>query len=970
MTRIETEPVARNHDAHPTSDIANRGAELEEFHGAVAGALQPRRSRPRGEPRRAVERKRHWTAEGCGPTMTYRMTYPTTRHPAGPPVSKMATIVTCCLRHRRLVVLIWAVGIGLSLLYLTMIDNRYSDEFSAPASESTSALATLHAQLSGPPGDSVTVVAHSRSGRRVDDPAERATLDDLFGSIRKCEHVRALSTPFTPEGRGQVSPDGTVAYATVYFDQSGPDLSPAVRQVVDSAAKAARTSGLEVDVGGEAVSRATRGGGIFLTLGWPEILGLGGAAIILLLTLRSPVAMLLPLVSAGAAVFTGLAVVGLGSYVWPAASFSPELVKLVGFGVGIDYALFVVSRFRQAVRHQEDVSAAVVAAMSTAGRVVIFAGMTVCVAMLSLFTLDLDLLYSVATAASITVALSMICAITLLPALLGLCGRRIPAPRVRAPGSSPAADGHAHRLSKCVERHPWRALILGVGVLGVLWLPGFGLPIGSADASVDPTSSTTRHAYDLLARGFGPGFNGPLLLVATARGPMDAESLTRLGTDVARDGEVAAVAPLQWNADRTTAVLTVFPRSAPNTEPTESLLGRVREKIVPVATANTGLHVDVGGVTATSVDIAGVLDRAQWWFKGLVMMVSALLLLWVFRSLGIPVKAAALNWASVQAALGVVGLVFSRGWFAGLLHVETGPIAPFLPIMIFAMTFGVSMDYEMFIISRIREEWLRSGRNEEAVTKGLSHTVGVVSAAASIMAVVFGAFAVFGDDRMIQMFGLGLFAAIVLDVTIIRCLVLPATLHLCGDRVNWGLPAWMSRLLPELTLEGEKHAAERADETRQRPVIDKRAAKNSSEGVVEVRATSGDNHLGGDDLDERIVKWLVDKFKSSNGIDLTNDDIALQRIREAAKKAKIALASSNSASINLPYITVDADKNPMFLDEALSRAEFQKITSDLARAALNYVSVHKGPRPTVDPLSAKSNIIYPPPVGRQILPPE
>ena len=362
---------------------------------------------------------------------------------------------------------------------------------------------------------------------------------------------------------------------------------------------------------------------------------------------------------------------------------------------------------------------------------------------------------------------------------------------------------------------PWATLLLGVGVLGVLAWFGVGLHTGPVDAGTDRPSSSTRHAHDLLTLGFGPGSQGPVLIVATAPHPLEADAMSRLADVAGGDPEVAAVLPRQCSADRTTCLLTVVPRSAPQDDATSALVRRLREHLSAhetrvgeqVEPTAQGMSVDVGGLTATSDDLADLLDRGTWQFKGALLLVSAILLLVIFRSLTVPLKTAAQNLLSVQAALGVVALVFSGGLLADLLEVEPGPIAPYVPLIVFTMAFGVSIDYEIFLVSRIREEWLRRGNNAEAVTRGLTSSAGVITAAASIMAAVFAAYAVLDNDRLIKQLALGLFAAIVLDALVIRWLVLPSSMIMFGAKLNWRLPAVMDRWLPQLAIDGNVHAA-------------------------------------------------------------------------------------------------------------------------------------------------------------------
>jgi putative drug exporter of the RND superfamily len=708
-----------------------------------------------------------------------------------------------CFRHHGVVILAWLI-LGMTLVLLGhQAETRYIGDVSMPSSESEHARRTAVDAFPGPSGDVLKIVVTTCPGDqrnvvgatcrgRVDDPPVRRRLERLFGSIRRMAHVAHVASPYAPGRAQQINRDRTVAYAQVRFDQSGERLpGSAVRHVVE-AAEAGRQSDLQIQLLGEMVSESPRRHGFAA-----EALGLLLTTVILRRFFRSWLATALPLLIGIIGVGAGLVVVELVSPLIPAAAFYPKLVRMVGVAVAVDYALFQMDRFRRARRDGADVATAVATASTSAGRAVVWAAVTFAAAMLSLFAEPIELLHSVAITVVITVCLTTLASVTLIPALLRLVGHRIPV--------APARDsGWAWSWTRRVQHRPWVALLIGLCLLLALWLPAWGVRGRIATAGNDADGATTRAAYELLARGFGDGINGPFTLVATVPRLADAPAVTRLRGTVTEDRGVAAVAAPRWDLGRTTAVLVVYPRADPGTEMAEDLLDRLRVTIVPQAVHGTRAHVAVGGVTATSRDLAvglNPLGAAQAPFVGLVLTVSGLLLLLAFRSVLVPVKAAAMNLLSVAAAYGVVCLVFARGIGADLLGVAAGPVEPWLPLMIFSLLFGLSLDYEVIIVARVREEWRGGADAEAAVTRGLAETAGVVTAAAAVMAANFFSHAELADDRTIKEFGLGLGTAVAVDVTIVRLCLLPAAMQVIR-RVNFYLPRWLDQMLPPLSIEG------------------------------------------------------------------------------------------------------------------------------------------------------------------------
>ncbi|HEX8803940.1 MAG TPA: MMPL family transporter, partial [Acidimicrobiales bacterium] len=524
----------------------------------------------------------------------------------------------------------------------------------------------------------------------------------------------------------------------------------------------------------------------------------------------------LPIGTALVGLMTSFGLIGLAAAVVDVNTVAPTLAAMIGLGVGIDYALFIVTRHRENLRAGMTVEEAAGRAVATSGSAVLFAGMTVVIAICGLAIAGIGAVTVMGLMAGLTVAVMVAIALTLLPALLGFAGHRIDALRVRVPGrrraSAAAADGDGlpptdretlwHRWGRQVSAHPWRYLVAGVAVLALLAAPVASLRLGMVDNGSSPESLTTRRAYDLLADGFGPGFNGPLLLSVELDGA-PVEVLAPLEAALAGDPGVRAVAEPRVNDAGTAAVLPVVPTSAPQDDATSRLVHRLRHDVIPEALtgAPDGVRVYVGGQTATFIDLSDKVASRLPWFIGAVIGLSVLLLMTVFRSIAVPLKAAAMNLLSIGAAYGVIVAVFQWGWLKGLFGVEeTVPIVAFMPMMLFAILFGLSMDYEVFLLSRVREEYLQRGDNDGAVVEGIAATARVITSAALIMISVFAAF-VLSVDPLVKMFGLGLATAVLVDATVVRIVLVPATMRLLGDR-NWWLPAWLDRRLPRLDVEG------------------------------------------------------------------------------------------------------------------------------------------------------------------------
>ncbi|MFB7514189.1 MMPL family transporter [Streptomyces sp. NPDC056144] len=711
----------------------------------------------------------------------------------------MAAIARWCVRHRLVVVLLWLLALGGAGTGAILAGNAYSNDYEVPGTESGRATALLERGFHGLGGDTDTIVWHTGQGSvRADSVQQRATA--MLDEVAKLPGIAAVSSPYGEAGAGQVSEDGRTAYATVTFDAQADDIPKAQAKALVDTAKAAADEDLQVELGGTAVALTEAPEGHIA-----EAVGVAVAAVVLFLAFGSLAASALPiataLVSVGIA-YSGIVLLG---HVMTVADFAPMLGMLVGLGVGIDYALFIVTRHRKGLKRGLSVPEAAETAVATTGRAVVFAGATVCIALLGMLILRLSFLNGVAIAASLTVVLTVAASVTLLPALLSLIGMRALSRRERRVlaerGPQPELPtGFAARWSAFVERHPKLLGGLAVLVMAALALPTLSLHLGTSDQGNNPATATTRQAYDLLADGFGPGVNGPLTLVAGLDGADDRVALDQLPAALAATRGVAAVSPVTYNSSGDTAVLTVVPDSSPQSKATSDLVDRLRTDVIPKAEAGTSLDVAVGGVTASYDDFASIIVGKLPLFVGAVIALGCLLLLLAFRSIGIPLKAAAMNVAAVASAFGIVVAIFQWGWGSELLGLgSAGPIEPFLPVIMVSVLFGLSMDYQVFLVSRMYEEWLETGDNRRAVRVGLAETSRVINSAAVIMISVFLAFVLSGD-RVIAMFGIALAAAVALDAFVLRTLLVPALMHMLGG-ANWWLPKWLDRILPRISIE-------------------------------------------------------------------------------------------------------------------------------------------------------------------------
>jgi RND superfamily putative drug exporter len=699
------------------------------------------------------------------------------------------------------------------------------DDFSVPGVESQQALDLLAERFEARAGATAMVVFHTDSGS-VTDAAHAGTITETVREVEGLDHVASVTDPLG--GPRSISPDQRTAFAAVQYDASTKDVGHDGLDALVATAPSEQATGVQVSYGGElptVLKEHSEGPG--------EMIGVLVALVILMVALRSVVSAGTPIIAALIGLVTGLSLVGLVGALVDIPSIALRLATMIGLGVGIDYALFVLSRHRDQLAEGMDLRTSIGRTNATAGAAVVVAGGTVVVAILGLGFAGVPFVAALGWAASIVVAVAVLVAVTLLPAVLRVAGARVlprsaralparsipsasstandPVAAVPADKALRASPGHEigeptelrgwMRWAHAVAHRPWPAAVGATVVLVVMATPLLGMRLGQVDAGTDPASMTQRKAYDLLAVEFGPGFNGPLLVAVDLTEATDRGVLDDIATALRDEPGVRAVAPPETNKAGDTALFTVVPTSAPQDEATSDLVHRLRDDVLPTATADTGAEALVGGPTAGFIDQSDRIAQRLGWFIAGVVALSFVLLLIVFRSILVPVTAAMMNLLSIGAAYGVVVAVFQWGWgreFIGLA--EAVPIASFVPMMMFAILFGLSMDYQVFILSRIREEYHAGHTNIASVVVGLGATAKVITAAALIMIGVFVGF-VASDDPVVKMMGIGLATAVAVDATIVRMILVPAVMSLIGD-ANWWLPRWLDRVLPDIDLEG------------------------------------------------------------------------------------------------------------------------------------------------------------------------
>ncbi|CAG7601029.1 Putative drug exporter of the RND superfamily [Actinacidiphila bryophytorum] len=712
----------------------------------------------------------------------------------------MAVLARWCFRHKWLVILLWVAalfGIGTAG---RVAGDTYSNVFSLPNTESSKVIDLLDKAVHDQSGESDTVVWHVDSGS-VRDASVRQRITPMLDKVRHQKDVGQVVSPYDAAGAAQISKDGRTAYATVTYDVLGAELDKAqVHDLVDTA-HSARADGLQVELGGNIIQSVEEP-----PAGLSEFVGIGAAAVVLFLAFGSLFGMLTPIVTALFAIGISSSLITLLTHTMNVPDFAGQLAMLVGLGVGIDYALFIVTRHRKGILSGKSPEEAAVTAVNTSGRAVLFAGGTVCIALLGMFTVGLSLLYGVAISAAMTVVVSVLAAITLLPAMLGVFGQRVLSRRQRRKFAAEGprtgdAVGAAMRWSTFVQRHPKSLAAVAVVVMAVLAIPTLSLRLGSSDQGNDQKSSTTRKAYDMLADGFGPGFNGPLTILAEVPGgAKDKAALDGLVTTLDHTKGIAYAAALPMQPDSTVALVRAVPTTSPQDKATTTLINHLRSDVVPAAERGTTMKAYIGGPTATFKDFASVLGSKMPIFIGVIIALGFVLLLLAFRSLVVPLTAAVMNMVAAGASFGVLVATFQWAWGGSLLGAtREGPIDAFLPVIMLALLFGLSMDYQVFLVSRMHEEWVHTKDSARAVRVGLAETSRVINSAAVIMICVFGAFALSGV-RVLGMFGIGLAGAVALDAFILRTVLVPSLMHLFGT-ANWWLPSWLDKRLPHMAVE-------------------------------------------------------------------------------------------------------------------------------------------------------------------------
>jgi RND superfamily putative drug exporter len=752
------------------------------------------------------------------------------------------TLGTWCHDHRRLVVALWFVALLAGGALNGAVGSDYSTQLQLPDVESKHGFDLLDAHFAGKVGGDASIIVFE-APQGVTDPTIQTAMEQYFAEVASATGLTVIS-PYSIEGAGQVATagnkSGTVAFARIEmpngqsFDEAT-DLGTRIRDLRPT------TDGLRIEFGGSAFGEFEPPSS--------ELLGLAFAIVILIVAFGSVLAMGLPIGVALAGIGVGSVIIALLSNVLTTPDFAMTLGIMIGLGVGIDYALFIVTRFREQMHQDHTVREAVGIALDTSGRAVAFAGLTVVISLLGMLLMGVNMVRGLGVGAAAVVTVTMVASLTLLPALLGFAGPRVEVTRWRglvaaglvavalvgvgleiqplvlgiplalviliasfavAPlrrevprrAPAPADQTLAYRWSRVVQHHPWVSMLGSVAVLLLLSIPVLSLHLGFSDQGNDPTESTTRRAYDHVAEGFGPGYNGPVLAVAELSAGTTQDQLDSVTSRLNEAEGVAFASPpmIDDPADPTAVLWRIIPETAPQDEATDRLVHRLRDDTVPSATAGTDLDINITGEVAVQVDFSSYLAARLPLFFGVVLGLSFLLLMTVFRSLLVPLKAVIMNLLSIGAAYGILVMVFQWGWLSGPLGIEGAPIEPFMPMMLFAIVFGLSMDYEVFLLSRIREEWTRTGDSHTSVADGLAATARVITAAAAIMVFVFGSF-MLEPNRVIKLMGLGLAVAVLLDATIVRMLLVPATMELLGTR-NWWLPGWLDRLLPHLDVEG------------------------------------------------------------------------------------------------------------------------------------------------------------------------
>ncbi|GHH07934.1 MMPL family transporter [Streptomyces lanatus] len=706
-------------------------------------------------------------------------------------------------RRRHFVALIWVALLTLAGVGAASAPAAGSTSFSIPGTEAQKAFDLLEQRFPGMSADGATarVVFKAPHGEKMTDAGNKATVEDTVKELADGSEVTSVADPYKANA---VSKDGTIAYASVKYEVSGMELKDSSREALEDAGQDARDSGLTVEIGGDALQTTPETGAT-------EVIGIAVAAVVLVITFGSLIAAGLPLLTALIGVGIGISTITALASALELGSTTSTLAMMIGLAVGIDYALFIVSRYRAELAEGREREEAAGRAVGTAGSAVVFAGLTVVIALVGLSVVNIPMLTKMGIAAAGTVVIAVLIALTMIPALLGYAGKKVqPAGKKSRWMGGKRAERKAEsgkpnmgtRWASFVVRRPVAVLLLGIVGLGAAAIPASSLELGLPDDGSQPTSTTQRRAYDLLSDGFGPGFNGPLMVVVDAKGSADPDAaFKQVGDDIKDIKNVVTVTPAAPNKAGDTATITVIPKSKPSSVTTEDLVHSIRDKGAEVK-ADTDATVLVTGSTAMNIDVSEKLNDALIPYLALVVGLAFLLLIVVFRSILVPLKAALGFLLSVMAALGAVVAVFQWGWFAGLMGVEeTGPVMSMMPIFMVGVVFGLAMDYEVFLVTRMREAYVHGEKPNQAVVTGFKHGARVVTAAAVIMMAVFAGF-IGSSESMVKMIGFGLAIAVFFDAFVVRMAIVPAVLALLGKKA-WWLPKWLDRALPNVDVEGE-----------------------------------------------------------------------------------------------------------------------------------------------------------------------
>jgi len=697
-------------------------------------------------------------------------------------------------RRRALVVAVWAavlVALGLGAFTFS---GQLSNSVTIPGTESQRAIDQLTSKFpqANVGGATARVVIEAPEGRTVADPAGKAAVEAVVAQLKTVPKVAAVVDPFQAQA---LSPDGKVALAQVSYTVKGFELTDSDRQALLDTANAGRQAGFTVEFGGDAVQAVP-------ATGATEGLGVAVAAVVLVITFGSLLAAGIPLLTALIGVGIGMAGILLTSGAMELNSNTPVLALMIGLAVGIDYALFIVSRFRHELSLGREPEEAVGRAAGTAGSAVVFAGLTVIIALAGLTVVGIPFLAQMGVAAAITVAVAVVIALTLLPAILGFAGHRVAGGRIRL-RRNPAAQTHGERWARFVGRHRVPVLVAAVAGLAVLAVPALDMQLGLPNDSTAAPESTQHKAYEIVSRSFGPGANGPLLVVVDTSASTDRQAAVgQAAANIAKLPDVAVVTPPRVNQTGDTALLSVIPKSGPSSTQTEDLVSAIRAESGGLHD-RTGANLAVTGQTAANIDVSAKLSDAMLPYLALIVGLAFLLLMLVFRSVVVPLKATLGFLGSVAATFGAVVAVFQWGWLTDLLGVEsTGPIMSMLPILLIGVLFGLAMDYQVFLVTRMREEHVHGAEPQEAMVTGFRHGSRVVVAAALIMISVFAGF-VLAESTLIQSIGFALAFGVLVDAFVVRMALVPAVMALLG-RGAWWLPKWLDRILPDVDVEGEK----------------------------------------------------------------------------------------------------------------------------------------------------------------------